>query len=116
MFFQYFYMNKPHQVDPDLNCMQNFSSSESVSVAYINFKGVTVAAHDKRNIFSSQKHVFHTQKTSILLHTIFYIFSSSAEDMKIVTKNESSVTDDIPHSISSSRNEILLISEKFHLL
>jgi hypothetical protein len=38
------------------------------------------------------------------------------EDMKIETKHESSVTYDIPLSISSSRDEILLVSEEFHLL
>jgi hypothetical protein len=48
--------------------------------------------------------------------TIFYKFSSSAEDMKIVTKNESSVQDDIPRSISSSRDEILLVGKEFHPL
>jgi hypothetical protein len=42
--------------------------------------------------------------------------TSSTQNMKIVTKNESSVTDDIPRSISSSRDEILLVSEKFYLL
>jgi hypothetical protein len=38
--------------------------------------------------------------------------TSSTEDMKIVTKHEPSVTDDIPLSISSSRDEILLVSEE----
>jgi hypothetical protein len=33
-----------------------------------------------------------------------------------VTNHESSVTDDIPLSISTSRDEILLVSEEFHLL
>jgi hypothetical protein len=42
--------------------------------------------------------------------------SSTTEDMKNEPKNEASVTDDIPRSISSSRDEILLISEEFHLL
>jgi hypothetical protein len=36
---------------------------------------------------------------------LFCIFSSSAEDIKIVTKNESSVTDDVLRSRSSSRIE-----------
>jgi hypothetical protein len=39
--------------------------------------------------------------------------SSSVEDMKIVTKHESSVRDDIPLSISSLRDEILLVSKNF---
>jgi hypothetical protein len=47
--------------------------------------------------------------------TIF-ITSSSAEDVKIVTKTESSATDDILRSISSARDEILLVSEELHQL
>jgi hypothetical protein len=41
---------------------------------------------------------------------------SFAKDIKIVTKNESSVTNDIPCSVSSSCDEILLVSEEFRLL
>jgi hypothetical protein len=47
--------------------------------------------------------------------TIFYtLLSSFAENMKTVTKNKSSVTDDNPRSISSSREDISLVSEEFY--
>jgi hypothetical protein len=47
---------------------------------------------------------------------IIYKISSLAEDMKTAAKKETPVTDDIPRSISSSRDNILLVSKEFHPL